>query len=154
MLLLVSLSYNQAESSSGAKLTEVMYVEMKNNQRKILISKVTKFSLANFGTNTPSGSHTATHSSWPFIAGIASFPEPMPFVSQNHCSCVLPPPACPSSPAIPQRGSLLYFTDLCLKFQKKKMFKAPSDFSSEKELCEMNICWTIDLCLFLNTLQP
>lgn len=43
--LLVSFSYNSAESSCGAKLTEVMYSEMKNNHRKILISKMTWLTL-------------------------------------------------------------------------------------------------------------
>jgi len=41
-----------------------------------------------------------------------------------------------------------------LEKKKKKICKSPFDLSPEKQGCEMSICWTIDLCLFLNTLQP
>lgn len=53
MMLLIFLAYNQAESNTTTKLTEVMYIKMKNNQRKVLISEYLEFSLGYFGTNIP-----------------------------------------------------------------------------------------------------
>lgn len=157
VMLLIFLSYNKAESNTHTKLTEVMYIKMKP---KILISKFPEFSLVYFVTSIPN---------YPFVlcaiyvlTGLSPIPGiPVSYVLSEH---LMPPVTRTTASGQYQFLPILH----CLCFPhmefsywlswvsawnfRKKMCKDPFDRSSEKQWCEMSICCTLDLRLFLNTL--
>lgn len=112
----VFLRYSQAESNTNTKLTEFMYIKMKNNHGKVLISTCPEFNLVYFGTYIvscsfvafiPSGlSLTRYQASQKTVQGISrALSEPlMPPVSHSCSFCALPALACSSLPVLPSKG--------------------------------------------------
>lgn len=133
---------------------------LKWNQRKILISTCPEFSLVYFGTNILN---------YPFVlcaTYVLTGLSPTPGTPVNHVlSEPLMPPVTRTTASgqyallpilhcqcFPQMGFSYWLSLVSAWNFRTKMCKDPFDLSSEKQWCEMSICCTLDLCLFLNTL--